>query len=705
MEKTKTKKKKSKRLRRRIGLIAIGGLSMVLTVCLSVGATLAWFAGSTWASNDLYMGGPVYVEMAGRGGTANNPDASPASWIGGDGKLDIIASGRTTGTADKAIAASGTSGVDAGLSDIGASGTNGSYASNVLLPGQKMLIYSQARVFSTAYYDDLANGAYANQSSGANTQNTTNGTASYTDSTGKKKSTTTSVLRAKFSIEVEFDPTMGFNNFTDPDFAENYPQQSQDYTGEVNDGTSVEVTETDLAWEDALTAATISAEDGRRDAVGTTVAAGYTSATSDTTKVNFKADGTATTTDGEKIGALLAIKKGYLKSIYKWTYVSQRQYEAALADTTGATGMAPMGYPFDGTVNSVDGDSNLSYENGGYVANPDGTGNGYFGVWVLKSGKTDKQESDSFFKARTNDYLKSYKEHIVSNYGSDMLLTIGDQVDDLENALNQAFVKLVNESSNKILGGYVHGFDADNLGAITNNDPPMTGIPATWLYVDPKIGNDTNASDSATSVGGWWYLVESDSGVVGATTDQTENGVTKVVDYIDTSKRSSQPQAADSPNAADGSIDFGKVKATDFNSPQETASAIKRSGNDAIVATNKEILKAKLYEITPSAMNGDIESLYNGTTKVVSVSFPFVNGNFELPGKELTNIFACAKISFHISFQALQAFFPFTPSIDAGCQSGSTLAGTGKALNIENAIPIYNEAFDYLGYINSFTSR
>ncbi|MDY5677001.1 MAG: hypothetical protein SPK63_04350, partial [Eubacteriales bacterium] len=65
MEKITKKKKAKKGLKKRIGLIAIGGLSLVLTICLSVGATLAWFAGSTWSSNQLYMGGPVYVEMAG----------------------------------------------------------------------------------------------------------------------------------------------------------------------------------------------------------------------------------------------------------------------------------------------------------------------------------------------------------------------------------------------------------------------------------------------------------------------------------------------------------------------------------------------------------------------------------------------------------------------------------------------------------------
>ena len=94
MEKITKKKKAKKGLKKRIGLFAIGGLSLVLTICLSVGATLAWFAGSTWASNQLYMGGPVYVEMAGRGnakGTnADGTSANDAKWIGGAGNTRAV---------------------------------------------------------------------------------------------------------------------------------------------------------------------------------------------------------------------------------------------------------------------------------------------------------------------------------------------------------------------------------------------------------------------------------------------------------------------------------------------------------------------------------------------------------------------------------------------------------------------------------------
>ena len=60
----------------------------------------------------------------------------------------------------------------------------------------------------------------------------------------------------------------------------------------------------------------------------------------------------------------------------------------------------------------------------------------------------------------------------------------------------------------------------------------------------------------------------------------------------------------------------------------------------------------------------------------------------------MTNVFANAKITVQISFQAIQAFFPFSTNID-NMTYKNTLLGTEKALSIRNAIPIYNEAFDY----------
>jgi hypothetical protein len=75
-----------------------------------------------------------------------------------------------------------------------------------------------------------------------------------------------------------------------------------------------------------------------------------------------------------------------------------------------------------------------------------------------------------------------------------------------------------------------------------------------------------------------------------------------------------------------------------------------------------------------------------------------------LPGDALTNIFANAKISFQISFQAIQAFFPYTTSID-GVDYKDSLFGVAKVLNIGNAIPIFNEAFDYQESFTDDSSR
>ena len=120
-------------------------------------------------------------------------------------------------------------------------------------------------------------------------------------------------------------------------------------------------------------------------------------------------------------------------------------------------------------------------------------------------------------------------------------------------------------------------------------------------------------------------------------------------------------------------------------------------------STGVDRLYAKLYEIKPNTvldgtndnathstgMNGD-KTVY----KSVSQLFPFVDGTFALPGDSLTNIFANARISFQISFQALQAFFPYTEAID-GVTYQNNLFGSAKALNIYNARAIFNEAFDY----------
>lgn len=678
MEKT-TKKKKSKRLKRRIGLIAVGGLSLVLTVCLSVGATLAWFAGSTYASNSMYMGGPVYVEMAGRGhaGSTAGTGTDEGKWVGGDGKLDIVASARSTGTS--------TSGANHAVSGSTAGAIN---TENVLLPGQKLLVYSQARVYSTAYYDDITAGYYKNQSSGANTTNITNGTAMYTSSSGKKKTTTTSVLRAKFSIDVEFDPTVGFNNFTDKEYANGYPEQSKTYDGQGDAA--------DKSWDKALgatfgtvnNAASGSAADdlsgitytGRRDAV----------TNSDTTSNAYDADGkedaankAKTWVAGSTAQELWAIKNGVSKCIYKWKYVSASQYE-------DASSTAKMGAPFNGEYNSL---GQASSENGG-------TGNGYYGIFVTDT-DGNKLESDAFYKARCSAYLKSYKEHYRDENDRKLVLQIGSSLESLENELNEQFVTLINKSSDQIIAGNTTGFTVnETTGEIKYNTASTKESKASWLYVDPSIGNDTNASDSASSTGGWWYLVEcNDKGV------RTGSNEVKTV-YDSCGKQNGNGNYDyDSTKDKTGAVNSSTAGANFVRNDHVTLAKGEEGYKGDLSqynSTDHEILNAKLFEICPDASNGVVEEVGsgNGTYKVVSQSFPFVNGAFTLPTKTLTNNFANAKITFKITFQALQAFFPYANSID-GCESDSQLSGTAKALNIYNAIPIYNEAFDWLSYLSS----
>ena len=712
MEKTTKKRKKSKRLKRRIGLIAVGGLSFVLTICLSVGATLAWFAGSTWASNDLYMGGPVYVEMAGRGengyyadsansATNNDGNLADAKWQGGAGTLDIVASSRSTGTADDQD------------------------SSSILLPGQKLLIYSQARVYSTLEESTREDGASAGQSSGANNSNTNDGTKKYYNNSGRVQTTTTSVLRAKFSINIEFDPSVGFNNFTDKKYAEGYPVQSEMYIGEYGTGATTGVTgDTDssvegkqaLTWASALGHApyvienSISEEEGhegeivteaegRRDAVDNTalvagddyVAANY---------ANLNASVTPWV-DGTGTNDMWQVKYGLSKSIYKWKYVSKSVYTTTAAEFQ-------VGAPFNGKFNTA----------GGASANDNGTGNGFYAIYE-KDENGAKAESDAFFNARTSAYLKSYVEHYVDDYNRNLVMEIGDSLSTLEDALNQSFIDLVSQSSDNIWAGNIMGFDAEEDGRIVydkGDSNGSAGINASWLYVDPVVGNDTNAADSASSVGGWWYLVEND-----AEKGNKSSGNNTIVTEIDNvvAGEGETPTNATTVGA-DGTVQYNwggdknvadnttpNIPANAYNKPiqgtnfQRAEDKAENEEGEFVAANDRKILNAKLYEITPTLT--DVLVATNPadgttTTKVVSYAFPFVNGNFELPGQALTNVFANAKISFQITFQALQAFFPFATSIDS-IPSGTAITGTGKALNIGNAIPIYNEAFDYLSWL------
>lgn len=679
MEKT-TKKKKSKRLKRRIGLIAVGGLSLVLTVCLSVGATLAWFAGSTYASNNMYMGGPVYVEMAGRGhaGSTAGTGTDEGKWVGGDGRLDIVASARLNGTAG--------SGINHAVSGSSAGDINNS---NVLLPGQKLLVYSQARVYSTAYYDDITNGYYKNQSSGANTTNITNGTAMYTSSSGKKKTTTTSVLRAKFSIDVEYDPSVGFNNFNTTSFTDGYPVQSGNYTGDGVSGDSA-------TWDKALGATFTTNNtgtdgqsggsityEGRRDKV----------TNSKSGKSGYTADGALsgeadTWVEGKTAQELWAIKNGASKCIYEWKFVDFDTYEdAAAVESTAGTGAKgiKMGAPFDGNYNTL---GTASKENSG-------TGNGYYGIFVTKDGK--KQESDAFYKERCDSYLLSCTTHYVDEYDRTLILTLRKSLNELETELNKEFEKLVNKSSDAIIDKNTTGFTVnETTGEIKWNEASDKASNASWLYVDPTIGNDTNASDSATSTGGWWYLVAcNDKSVTSG-----QNEILAVRDALGKDNGKGN-YIYDPTKDVEGNVN-SSVTATSFVRGDHNQ-GVKSGYTGSLTSfksTDSEILNAQLFEICPDGTNGVLEQVgSNGTYKVVSQSFPFVNGSFPLPGKALTNNFANAKITFKITFQAVQAFFPYSNSID-GCPSDGQLSGTAKALNIYNAIPIFNEAFDYLSYLS-----
>ncbi len=639
MEKTTKKKKSKKGLRKRIGIIAVGGLSLVLTVCLSVGATLAWFAGSTWASKSLYMGGPVYVEMAGRGaalGTAGD-GSTTAKWVGGDGNLDISATTtRSTGTVKSTDE------------------DNKIDYNDILLPGQRARIFTQARVFSTAETDSVKDATTTNTSSGANTTNTSNGSGkvTYQNNQGRITTTTTSVLRARFSIDIQFDPTVGFNNFTEKGYASGYPVQSSNYTGHGET--------TNVAWNQALDATKcLEGKDdnnnitytGRRDAVeaGTT----WTSAQD---KI-----GTETNAD------LTKIKTGELKSIYKWKFVTKSVYEAAGETLEKATASGvKMKAPFDGTDKTAG-------------------GTGYYGVWVVEQNAGDGEsgyhyvESDAFYKARCNAYIQSYVEMYVNEYDETVERTVANSLAYLESSLNDQFVDLIDDSSNLIHDGYVTGFTVDGEGKVTNNtavtDEQKALLNASWLYIDPSIGNDTNTDEISTSVGGWWYLVE-DNGQKVTTLDATTNKNVKNDNY-------KIIKTTDSITGEKNTVSTEK---------KEEATIAKNGG-----AKDETRLDAKLYEIKPITGLTDEVISKNGdhdVVKTVSVSFPFVNGAFVLPSDALTNIFANAKITFKVAFQAVQAFFPFTETID-GYTYKSNLLGQEKALSIKNAIPIFNEAFDY----------
>jgi len=592
MEKTKVlNNNNNSKARKRVGTLVIAILSIAITAIISIGTTLAFFAGSTTADQALFMGGPVYVEMTGR----NN------DFKAGSSNLDIAAFvGRTTGTA-------------------------GTISNTVLLPGQKVEIHSSARVYSTTETSTVEDNPIINESTGGNTTNIgntytgANGTAYYVNNEGRVTTTTTSILRARFGINIEFDPTVGFNNFTGTTYASNYPVQSQNvFVREVTNTSTEEVT----GFEGAIHTEnqtysydpTTQEHTGRRDYVSDT---------------KF----TAADEAGED---MTAIKAGTLTSIYAWKFVSAREYDGTEAITDGQK-FAKMPKPFDGTVNAQGGDSR-NVEGG--------SGNGFYGVWIL-DGSGNKTESNAFYKARTIAYMDTYVEHYVNEYGNEVKRTLGDSIDALNSSLNNYFVNLINDSSRYIQ---------------TADDPETTdvveglGMNASWLYIDPTIGNDTNSNEISTAVGGWWYLIVDNGGEI--------SGVKEV--YSD--------------SAPTG------ITTTGDNYTQ----LVNRSSYEA---TDSNRLKYYLYEIVPDIALGEVIGT-NGQKKIASDTIPFVNGTFAIPGDALTNVFANAKLSFTVSFQALQAFLPYTNDID-NMDYTNPLLGTAKPLTIESAIPIFNEAFDY----------
>lgn len=591
MKKTNTEKKK-KSSKRAIGTLVVSLLSIAITAVISIGATLAYFAGSTTASQSLFMGGPVYVEITGR----NN------DFKAGDGNLDIAAyAGRTTGTA-------------------------GTISNTVLLPGQKVEIHSSARVYSTTATSTIQDSPIPDISTGANTGNIGNaytdaeGNAYYVNNQGRVTSTTTSLLRARFGINIDFDPTVGFNNFTGTTYANNFPVQSQaSFTREVTN-TNTEVVEgftgaihsSNLAYSYDSSTQT---HTGRRDYVADT---SYT----------------ATTTAGDDMNK---IKAGTLKSIYAWKYVSQAEYEGTKAITDDQK-FSKMPAPFDGSINAQGTNSNKV---------PGGSGNGFYGVWIL-DGEGNKTESNSFYKARTNAYMNTYVEFYVNEYGNTVTRTLQSSIDALNSSLNKYFVNLINDSSKYIQ-------TADNPD--TTDVVEGLGINASWLYIDPSIGNDTNSNEISTSVGGWWYLVVDNGGTItGSTETYGEGGAPTGITTAD----------------------------------ETTTQTVSRNSYNSSDPTR---LKYYLYEIVPDITVSDVIGT-NGQKKIASDIIPFVNGTFALPGDALTNVFANAKLSFQVSFQALQAFLPYTADID-NMDYTNPLLGTPKPLTIESAIPIYNEAFDY----------
>ena len=789
MEKTKKNKKSKKaaRLRRRIGMFVVAGLSLVLTVSMAVGSTLAWFAGSTWASKDLYLGGPVYLEMSGADGDFKKSGA---------GNLDITVSGRSSGTND----------------NYNGTATSTTNRNNVMLPGQRVNIASYARIFSTGTTDSIADDTIVNDGSGSNPENAGNstGTASFQNNKGRVTTSTTSVLRARYSLNIEFDPSTGYNNFTSQAYQDNYPVQHQttweyelptfssvtvvenkdyvsaateitdytpddDYSKALN-GTAFNTIQipcvTKVATEAAaeeLTDATdgtykeypyfkgaddkwyifaqsdtdpvtcyMAANVGRRDNVATTGA--YTK---DVVSVYSYTAGTGVKVTTDATAKLTGMNGNTkLTSIYKWKYVSKAEYLNYGTYETGHVGDIKYWKP--GKANML-GSIGISDATGTtLVANNyavfillDSTGKEVpMGYTAPDSDAVTYAESDAFYKARCNAYLTSYDEVYVNEYGNLVKRNISTSLAALESSLNGQFTTLINKSSAKI--------QASTDGGL--------GWNAQWMYIDPLAGNDTNSGEISTQVGGWFYLVAvNDSAtdtdyytgwteaVVKAKTsgdpavtqyyyvetaaaaavddgDEPAAGATEIKLYSKFYGASSSSNVLNMNMVANGTA---KIKYKDVNGDGaldegeyytvgQKASTTTTNADGSQTVTNNYFARLSnlLYEIIPNAGADTTVSYSNGSddiVKVFSKSIPFVNGAFTIPQDEITNIFSNAKISVQVSFQAVQAFLPYTQAID-GITDGDEddRLGAEKALTIQNSIYVFNEAFDYSEGGNTF---
>lgn len=774
MGKTINKKKKSKRasrLKKQMGVLVVAGLSLVLTISMAVGSTLAWFAGSTWASKDLYLGGPVYLEMSGDG-----TDYSKS----GSGNLSISVSSRSSGT----------------NADYNNGNTTTGNAANVMLPGQRVTINSYARVFSTGTTDTIKDSSIVNNSSGNVSSNAGNstGTASYYGNTGKVTTSTTSVLRAKYSLSVDFDPSTGFNNFTSAEYQANYPVQHQqswsyesptwkthttytdagtpavtddmivtDFAAEAAEGGAYDTAVANTAYDViqvkcvaryapgdgqlATDTASGAKYDGYKTCVGDD---GYTyvlaKSPSDTvtcymranigrrdavTDTKFSKD-VFTTFDNPdftgddpvpldiKVDKTAGILNNSVTSVYKWKYVSKSVYLSYGKFESGHDG--DMRYWTPGKANMLGSIGISSIDEDGNI-----TANGY-GIWILNDKTTNKeitpqyvvanditttyyQESDAFYKARCNAYLQSYTEYYQTEYGNLVDRNIAGALKSLDSALNNEFVRLINESSGRI-----------------QNELDWN---AQWMYIDTVAGNDTNTGEVATSVGGWWYLTalndteedtnyysgwktgtvafndEGDYYYVRETTggeSPTNTDYRLYKKYITETLKNKVPEAERVSLTNEDNLNFTAgttIKYKDINSDgaldegEYYTVANKSSGDNKYFHR----LNNLLYEVVPDfgadtsvySMNGS-EKVY----KVFSKNIPFVNGSFILPADEITNVFADARVTIQVSFQAVQAFLPYTKTIDVlGNTTDDLREGSEKALTIQNAIYVFNQAFDY----------